>query len=395
MFSDLNSFSFVQGASWDGQRAAEGQVSMRSARKGQADSGQPEANSKAEAQQFTVAVKTAPTAENLIKTLDWVVDGQIFDYILASASYTQLVTLKRRRVLQQSDLDSPVVHRLHTRVQEMVLADQLNAQASSNILWSLAQLSDRFSIPTQLLDALVKSVPTKVRGMDEQGLSNSLWACARLKDFTSAVLGVVPAIAAQIPNKAKDMAAQALSNCLWACLLLKDEASTVRDLVPAIVAEVPNQIKNMKPQALSNSLEALVPLQEALPEVAHFLNDGSRKPGIVRSAAAHLNSLLPNLGGNDLNIAVPAVVWACAKVGVHDDGLLASVAERLGSRTKVSELKDFGLSALYWSYQVLDAEDDFVDFRKLLKSEISRRRFSEADVESSKRGYLKWNRAKA
>ena len=113
----------------------------------------------------------------------------------------------------------------------------------------------------------------------------------------------------------------------------------------------------------------------------------------MRSAAKHLNTLLPGLTGKDLNVDVPAVVWACAKTGVYHPELLASVAQRFGSRAKLSRLKDFGLCALSWSYQLLDRENDFVEFWKLLKGETQRRGLSEADVESSRLGYLKWNRA--
>ena len=394
MFSDLNSLSFVQGASWDLHRTVEGQGRKRFAPLCRAASGQPVADSKAEAKKLTVAVKRTSSAKKLMGILDGAVDRPVFDFIMASAAYTQLVTLKRRRVLQQSDWDSPVLLQLHGNVQEMALENRLNAQATANILWSLAQLSDRFSIPTQLLDALVKSVPNKVGGMDGQGLSNSLWACVKLKDAMPFVMEAMPTIATQIPKTSKDMVPQALSNCLWACLQIESEVPAVLEIVPAIVAEIPDKIKDMNPHDIFNSLDTLVLLEESVPEVADFLADDGSKDGIVRSAATRLNLLLPGLTGRLLNVAVPAVVWACAKVGVYHDELLASVVERLGSQTKVSRLQDFGLSALSWSYQVLDADDDFADFGKLLKSEISRRGLSEADVQSSQLGYLKWNRAK-
>lgn len=84
----------------------------------------------------------------------------------------------------------------------------------------------------------------------------------------------------------------------------------------------------------------LVVLQDPSPAVAHFLAAGS----IMICAAARLNILLPKLKGNDLNIAVPSVLWSCAKALVYPGELLSSVAHRFGSRFKVSQLKDyFGL----------------------------------------------------
>ena len=107
---------------------------------------------------------------------------------------------------------------------------------------------------------------------------------------------------------------------------------------------------------------------------------------ILRSAAKRLNILLPQLKGKDFSFTVPVVVWACAMAEMYDDELLDSVATRLGSRTKLSALPDFGVCALSWSYQVLDTDDDFEDFKALLMSETKKRGFSEADVQSCQHG---------
>ena len=338
--SHSNSLGFVQSASWERHRTIEGQVNMRSARKRQ----------EGKAQQFTVAIKRAPTPRSLIETLDWVVDGPVFDDILASAAYTQLVAFKRRRSLHQSDWDSPVLLRMHTRVQDMVQQDDLDARGFANILWTLGQLSQGFSIPAQLLDALVKSVPAKVKGMDEQALSNILWASARLQGAKPVVLEMVPEFAGQIPNKAKDMIPQQLSNCLLAVLQLEMVVPEVLEIVPAIVGEIPAKIQGMKPQEMSNSLEALVLLRDSVPEVAGFLATDGRMDDIARFAAEHLDAALPQVTGKDLSFAAPVVVWACAKVGIFHHGLLVSIAQRLRSCQQMSALPNFGVGALLWSY---------------------------------------------
>ena len=106
--------------------------------------------------------------------------------------------------------------KLHARVKDMVLQDQLPARETANILWSMAELCDQFRVPTQLLAALVESVPKKVGGM-------------------------VP---------------QALANCLWACLQLENEGHEVSQIVPAIDLEIPGRIKDMNPRDLCNTLDA-------------------------------------------------------------------------------------------------------------------------------------------
>eukprot|EP00435_Cladocopium_sp_Y103_P047612 s243_g14.t1 len=426
LFDALRQLSFVHGT-----RPSQRQVTQRCSQKGRQLPVEQDEDSDAEARRLTSNLKKAYSAEKLIEVLDGAVDGPIFNFFHASASYTQLVRLKRKRDLQQKDWDSPVLLKLHARVEDIVLQDQLPAREMANVLWSIAQLSDRFSIPTQLLFALSKSVPTKVQGMDEQNLSNSLWACAKLKEVAPEVLKAVPAIVAQIPNRAKDMVPQHLSNCLWAsaqlkdvapfvleavpaivaqipdrakdmvpqalsnCLLacaqLKDEVPKVLDIVPAIFGEIPVKLQNMKPQEMSNSLEALVLLRDSVPEVAGFLSAGGGMDDILRSAAKRLNCLLPRVEGKDLSMAVPVIVWACAKAQVYDGELLVSVSRQLD--TKLSSLRGFNLCAVSWSYQVLDAEDVFEDFKTLLMSEAGRRGFSEADVESCQCGRFQWNQA--
>ena len=44
-----------------------------------------------------------------------------------------------------------MLSRLHARVQNLVVQDQLNAQSSANVLWSIAQLSDQFGTPHELV----------------------------------------------------------------------------------------------------------------------------------------------------------------------------------------------------------------------------------------------------
>ena len=346
--------SFMQGVSWGHRAAMSGQ--RRSAFSRTSEAGE-ETNAEAEARGLMSSIMQAQSAKKLIKHLDGAIEVEILNVIHASATYIQLAAFKKEGRLQSSDWDSTVLLKLHARVKDVVLQDQLPARETANILWSMAELCDQFRIPTQLLAALVESVPKKVGGM-------------------------VP---------------QALANCLWACLQLENEWHEVSQIVPAIDLEIPGRIKDMNPRDLCNTLDARILLQESDPGladcVASYLSDSGKEDGIVWSAAARLNTLLPRLTGNDLIIAVPAVIWASAKVGVQHDELLASAALRLGSQSALSRLKDFGLCALSWAYEVLDVEEEFTDFRTLLKSEIQRRRLSEADVESSRLGHLKWNHA--
>ena len=199
------------------------------------------------------------------------------------------------------------------------------------------------------------------------------------------------AIVAQVPDKAKDMIPQALSNVLWAAAKLKDDAPDVLDVVDAIVEQVPGKAKDMIPQDLSNSLLALVLLQDSVPAVSSFFLGGSgSNTGLVGEAASRLVKLLPKLSGLDLLLTPPTVVWACAKMEQRHDELLSAVAKRFASQKTISSLSDWGLCALYGSYQLVDSTDRFTDLAEMLKKELTRRGLSDSDVGWSLEGPLNW-----
>ena len=88
------------------------------------------------------------------------------------------------------------------------------------------------------------------------------------------------------------------------------------------------------------------------------------------------------------------MVWACAKVNSYHEELLVSVAGRLKSGRDLKSMPDWGLCALLWSYDVLDPDGQFAEFKNTLESERVRRGLSDSDVLISALGYFEWNRAK-
>ena len=243
--------------------------------------------------------------------------------------------------------------------------------------------------------ALGKSLGEKASGMNAQELSNSLLACVQLKGVAPEVLTGLPELAAQISIKAKDMVPQALSNSLWAAIRLKDDTPKVLQMVPALVEEIPRQQASFVPQAICNCLEALILLQDSVPEVSSFLAaPPNSKNDFVGFTASRFSTLLPRLHGDDLRFAVPVVVWACARVKLYHAELSVSVADRMKSAVALEALPDWGVCALLWSYDVLDTDGQFSEFKIALESERVRRGLSDSDVSKSQAGYFEWNRAK-
>jgi len=306
----------------------------------------------------------------------------------------------------------------------------MNAQELSNSLWAVAQMQETEPSVLRLVPAVVAQIPSKVADMIPQHLSNCFWASAQLRDTEPTVLKVVPLITQEIQQLAltKSLIPQHLSNCLWAVAQLKDLEPSVLDLVPvltdqiiqkaedmipqalsstllaaaqlqelkpevlqvvpAVVAQLPLMADRMSPQAFANCLAALILLQQSIPDVQNVLAD---RRGLLMMAARRFTEMLPTMTRtSDLHLAVPTVVWACARMGVYHGELLISVAERLGSKSKVSGLPDWGLCVLAWSYQVLDQEERFSDFFEKLVEEIDIRQFSDSQVERSQLGSWEW-----
>ena len=278
-----------------------------------------------------------------------------------------------------------------------VKAKDMIPQHLSNSLWAAAQLKDIAPDVKEIVPAIVAQMEDKANGMKPQELSNSLWAAAKLKDDGNApyIREMVREILTQIEDKANGMKPQELSNSLWAANRLKDDAPEVLQMVPALVKEIPYKQADFKSQEICNCLEALVLLQDSVPEVGNLLAvPPDSKTDFVGFIVNRFNALLPKLKGKSLSLQMPLAVWACGRVNFYNEEFLVSVSDRLKSVRELKPLPDWGLCALLWSYDVLDPDDQFANFKNALKSERVRRGLSDADVSRSQSGYFEWNRAK-
>ena len=217
--------------------------------------------------------------------------------------------------------------------------------------------------------------------MKPQELSNSLWAEAKLKDLVPDVKEIVLAIVAHIQDKAKNQSPQQLSNIFWAATRLKDDAPEVLQMVPALLVEIPRIQADFNSQQICNCLEAVVLLQDSVPEVGSFLAaPRNSKNDFVGFTASRFSTLLPKLKGKDMVFAIPVVVWACARVNFYHEALLVSIAQRLKSGRALEALPDWGICALLWSYDVLDTDARFSEFKNALESKRVRRGLSDTSI---------------
>ena len=397
----MDDLHFVTGAIWNRPRDVTVQVRVRERlRKDRPLSGSGGGKSSNDSKDAAAKILTrqmtqAKSATELLNILDGVVEGPMFNYFHASAAYYGLATWKWNGGLTPSEKASPVLPRLAARVQKMTKEGQVSPQAVSNVLYSLGKLCGDLEVPDGLLRALVKSLGEKARGMNPQQLSNSLLACVQLKGVAPQLLTVLPELAAQISIKANGMKPQEVSNSLWAATRLKDDAPEVLKMVPALVEEIPRNQADFKSQEICNCLEALVLLQDSVREVKAFLSAALGSKNNFLGVSAHrFSTLLPRLNGKKLGLEMPVMVWACARVNFYHEELLLSVAQHETSDGTLKRLTDWSLCAMLWSYDVLDPDGQFAEFKNALASERVRRELSDSDVSESQSGYFDWNRAK-
>ena len=271
----------------------------------------------------------------------------------------------------------------------------MDPQGLSNSLWAAAQLKDIAPDVKEIVPTIVAQIQDNPKNMNPQDLANNLWAAAQLKDVAPDVKEIVPAIVPQIPEMANVMIPQHVSSNLLAAARLKDDAPEVLQMVPALLEEIPHKQASLSSQEISNCLEALVLLQDSVPEVNDFLASPSKsKNDFLQVAAQRFSRLLPTLKGKDLALQMPVMAWACAKVNFYHEELLVSVAQCAKSDGTWKRLTDWSLCAMLWSYDALDPNGQFANFKETLASERVRRKLSDADVSQSQSGYFEWDRAK-
>ena len=165
-------------------------------------------------------------------------------------------------------------------------------------------------------------------------------------------------------------------------------------MVPPLVEEIPRNQADFSSQQICNCLEALILLQDSVPEVGNFLAaPPNSKNDFVGFTARRFSTWLPTLKGKDLALQMPVMVWACTKINFYHEELLVSVAQRARSDVTWKRLTDWSLCAMLWSYDVLDTDARFANFKETLESERVRRGLSDSDLSKSQSGYFEWNQA--
>ena len=333
-------------------------------------------SSQDEAKRLTVRLKEAPTAADFLDVLDDVVDRRVFNTYHAGVAYHSMAKWTQLGDLQPADKTDPRFGRLNDRVRASMRKGQLSARTLANILWSLVHLADVLPNFLQMVKATVAQVPSTAKQMNAHDVSNSLWAAATLREIAPDVLKIVPVLVAQVPSTVKEMNSQNLSNSLWAAATLRETSPVVLKMVPTLLAHVPLKVKAMNAQGTANCLSAATHLRELVPDVLKIV------PALLDQAAVNMKEMQ----GDNLRLALPTFIWACARLEIRKDDMFAKAFELLGSKKTSSSLSDWSVCALVWSVETLDLKNHFMEFHQKLKKELQKRHLSKADVQRSRNG---------
>eukprot|EP00415_Alexandrium_ostenfeldii_P003764 UN3764 len=108
----------------------------------------------------------------------------------------------------------------------------------------------------------------------------------------------------------------------------------------------------------------------------------------MSQVATQVLDIAPRLRDKAAFTDLPQISGAFAKLGMRHRKLMACIATRLAPL--LAQMYHWNLCIVAWSYDTLDTEGRFEDFRLQVWSEVARRGIAPSEVESSQLGAAAW-----
>eukprot|EP00419_Tripos_fusus_P050811 CAMPEP_0172839652 /NCGR_PEP_ID=MMETSP1075-20121228/28716_1 /TAXON_ID=2916 /ORGANISM="Ceratium fusus, Strain PA161109" /LENGTH=374 /DNA_ID=CAMNT_0013683333 /DNA_START=37 /DNA_END=1158 /DNA_ORIENTATION=- len=359
---------------------------------------------------MTVMLSKTPSAPALMSTLESILDGPVFNYYHAGTIFNKLAKLQDS--ISERERHHAQLKALIKRVDRMLLVGGVNCRSTCNIFWSVAKLRSKLPEAQQLVPSLVEALKLhSALDFDSQGLANSLWSCATLRLPRNQTGELLPLLAEGVFMHMDAMKAQELANIFWATAVMKHDAPELLDLMPTLQEGLPCLHEKMNPQEVANVIWALgqTRLQVAvdfqslkllIASAAKFLDrfNGQELANLcwglalcnfqdcdfMRKVASETARRSPSWSNKAAKLDLPQIACSFAKAKIHHPAMLVAIAKRILPNLKI--LTDWGLCAMLWSYDVLDTDGRFCDFRDQIHIEVSKRSLSASDVTSSQHG---------
>merc|ERR1712129_283503 len=110
--------------------------------------------------------------------------------------------------------------------------------------------------------------------------------------------------------------------------------------------------------------------------------------GLMMNVAQEMALRSPSLHDRAADLDLSTVMYCFAELGMQHGGVMKAIAMRLSPM--LHSVNDWALCSLAWSYDKLDRDGCFFDFRGRLQAEVARRSLTASDVERSNKGPEDW-----
>ena len=294
---------------------------------------------------ITNLAKQAGSASKVLEVMRAEHDNPQLNLISVSAAWTRLAELERCG--SNDDIDESTLLMFFNLTQFLLETHKPTEEARqiANIFWAVARLQSRvLSQPTNLLKSVALAARMSAKEMKAQEVANVMWAIGQLTVHLgeSAVL------------------------------------QELHEVLPTAASRAVEVLSQATPQEIANSCSGLA--------LSNYY-DGSFFEAVAKQVTREAAGWKRRSAQLDLPEVLCA--FACLKVSNHD--LLDAAAKKLATLL-VSDMNDWGLCALTWSFRELERKNRFATFRQRLDREVAGRRLSAQDVERSRLGAALWHK---
>ncbi|CAJ1397262.1 unnamed protein product [Effrenium voratum] len=334
---------------------------------------------------ITRRIRQAEKASQVLKVMHKEAQNPKMSLVSVSAAWCRLARLPRRTLTTKA-LRDPSMNEFLSLSGSLLKEPAGYARQTSSIFWAAGKLQSRMRSELEpLWPDLAQAVAKVGEELDAQGVANVVYTVAVLPTAAfESVAGVLLRLAERIPAVLPEMNSQEAANLMWAIGQLSRSSRQnavpqgLREVVPALVARCGLLLPQALPQALANACWGLALVGHADPD---FLAAAAKKVEDEADSWKPAGALLD----------LPSVLCAFARLkATGHEGMLQAAAKKLQPR--LGQLNDWGISAMAWSYQQLDPEDELF-FRATLDAELTSRGLG-TNLARSRHGPEQWPKAK-
>jgi len=294
---------------------------------------------------------------------------------------------KVKSTIESCDQESATLAKLVHELRACLSKRSLTAQISASILWAIVSMEEHMPQLMPLIPELTPMIQLVTKDMNEQDIANVMWAFARCKIDVGASESLFETLAERAFLLADAFTSQGIANIFGASGKLHRRGVPVSpffDILPILSEVAIQRADATTTQAISNTLSGISDLR-------HEVSTSVFERDLIPILAEMFIKKAAKLTDRQLVLDFPEVALALAKLQIHHQPLIKTIAARCQKPDMLRKMNDWGLCALTWSYTDGFPDAEFSEFRKSLRAEIARRgTISEEMILRSQLGPDEW-----